>query len=74
MIDEAIKTYKPDIYIGVEDIWAFDGYWDRPWWNKINHMIWTTLDSQPILPQALEAAPKTKNYLYMGFFCRKRYG
>ena len=22
MIDQAIKTYKPDIYIGVEDIWA----------------------------------------------------
>ena len=45
-IDEAIKTYKPDIYVGIEDIWGFTGYWNKPWWDKINHMIWTTLDSQ----------------------------
>ena len=61
-IDQAVKEFKPDVYLGVEDIWAFAGYWDKPWWDKINHMIWTTLDSQPILPQALEAAPKTKNF------------
>ena len=61
-IDQAIKEYKPDIYLGVEDIWAFGGYWDKPWWDKINNMIWTTLDSQPILPQAVEDAPKTKNF------------
>ena len=42
MIDAAIKEYKPDIYIGVEDIWAFDKFWDKPWWNEINSMIWTT--------------------------------
>ena len=61
-IDDAIKEYKPYIYLGVEDIWAFNDYWDKPWWDKINNMIWTTLDSQPILPQAVKAAPKTKNF------------
>lgn len=71
MIDLAIKEYRPDIYIGVEDIWAFSGYWDKPWWNKINNMIWTTLDSQPILPQAAEAAPKTKNFYTWASFAEK---
>ena len=71
MIDAAIKEFKPDIYIGVEDIWAFAGYWDKPWWDKLNHMIWTTLDSQPILPQALEAAPKTQNFYVWSSFAEK---
>ena len=71
MIDKAIQEYKPDVYLGVEDIWAFGGYWERPWWNKINHMIWTTLDSQPILPQAVEAAPKTKNFYAWSSFAER---
>ena len=28
MIDEVIKKEKPDIYIGAEDIWAFNGYYE----------------------------------------------
>lgn len=71
MIDAAIKEYKPDIYIGCEDIWAFGDYWKKPWWDKINHMIWTTLDSQPILPQAVEAAPKTKNFYTWASFAER---
>jgi glycosyltransferase involved in cell wall biosynthesis len=71
MIDNAIAHFKPDIYIGVEDIWAFGGYWNKPWWDNINHMIWTTLDSQPMLPQALEAAPKAKNFFTWASFAEK---
>jgi len=70
-IDQAIQEYKPDIYVGVEDIWAFEGYWNKPWWNKINHMIWTTLDSQPILPQAVEAIKKTKNFYTWASFAER---
>ena len=70
-IDQAIKEFKPDIYLGVEDIWAFSDYWNKPWWDKINNMIWTTLDSQPILPQALDAAPKTKNFYVWASFAEK---
>ena len=71
MIDEVIQTEKPDIYVGVEDIWGFLGYWDKPWWNKINSMIWTTLDSLPILPDAINAAPKIKNYYVWASFAEK---
>ena len=71
MIDEIIKLEKPDIYIGVEDIWGFNGYWDKPWWDKINSIIWTTLDSLPILPDAINAAPKIKNYYVWASFAEK---
>ena len=70
-IDQAIKEYKPDVYLGVEDIWAFNKYWEKPWWDKINSMIWTTLDSQPILPQAIEAAPKTKYFYSWASFAER---
>lgn len=67
-IDDLIKEFKPDIYVGAEDIWGFNGYWKREWWNKINSMIWTTLDSEPILPLAIEAAPSIDNfYVWAGF-------
>ena len=71
MIDKAIKEFKPDVYIGIEDIWAFDGYYEKPWWNKINTMIWTTLDSLPILQSAIDAAPKIKNYYVWASFAEK---
>ena len=49
-IDDIIEKTRPDVYIGVEDIWAFTDYHRKPWWNKVNSMVWTTLDSLPILP------------------------
>jgi glycosyltransferase involved in cell wall biosynthesis len=61
-IDRVIETVKPDVYIGIEDIWAFNETVKKPWWNKINCMIWTTLDSLPILPDAINNAPRIKNY------------
>lgn len=71
MIDKAIKEFKPDVYIGIEDIWAFDGFYQKPWWDKINTMIWTTLDSLPILQSAIDAAPKIKNYYVWASFAEK---
>jgi len=73
MIDQAIQEVKPDVYIGIEDIWAFDGYFEKPWWDKINTMIWTTLDSLPILTSAIDAAPKIKNYFVWASFAEKAF-
>jgi glycosyltransferase involved in cell wall biosynthesis len=70
-IDSAIEKLKPDVYLGIEDIWAFNGFWDKPWWNHITSAIWTTLDSLPILPDAVDAAPKVKNYLVWASFAEK---
>lgn len=71
MIDELIKKEKPDIYVGIEDIWGFSGFWNKSWWNKINCMVWTTLDSLPLLPEAVSAAPKIKNYHVWASFAKK---
>jgi glycosyltransferase involved in cell wall biosynthesis len=70
-IDKAIEIYNPDLYLGVEDIWGIAPYKDRNWWNKINCMAWTTLDSLPILPEAIDAAKDIKNYYVWSSFAEK---
>lgn len=70
-IDDLIREFKPDVYIGAEDIWAFNKYWERKWWNKTNCMIWTTLDSEPILPLAVDAAPHIKNFYVWASFAER---
>lgn len=70
-IDRAINELKPDVYLGIEDIWAFNGFWDKPWWNHITSAVWTTLDSLPILPDAVDAGPKIKNYFVWAKFAEK---
>lgn len=70
-IDSIVAQTKPDVYIGIEDVWAFDGYPDKHWWNKCNCMIWTTLDSLPMLPKAIEIAQKTPNFYVWSEFAEK---
>ena len=36
-------------------------------------MVWTTLDSLPILPQAVQYAPKIKNYFVWASFAEKAF-
>tara|TARA_Y100000593_G_scaffold95031_1_gene198581 strand:+ start:29142 stop:31058 length:1917 start_codon:yes stop_codon:yes gene_type:complete len=60
-LDNVIKQEKPDVYIAVQDIWGVDFSVNKKWFDKIHSVIWTTLDSLPILPAAVEAAPKVKN-------------
>jgi glycosyltransferase involved in cell wall biosynthesis len=67
-IDQIIEDCKPDVYIGVEDIWAFPQYETKPWWNKINKILWTTLDSVPILDQALQMEPHCDKMLVWASF------
>jgi glycosyltransferase involved in cell wall biosynthesis len=71
LIDQVIQSEKPDVYIGAEDIWAFNKYTDKPWWNKTTCAIWTTLDSLPILKDAVENAPKIQNYFVWASFAEK---
>lgn len=69
-IDKVILQEKPDIYFGVEDIWAFTccNLFDKPYWNKIHCFVHTTLDSLPILPDAIKYAEKIKNYFVWAKF------
>ena len=61
-IDRIIKQEEPDVYIAAQDIWGVDFAIEKPWFSKVNSVIWTTLDSLPILPSAVEKANKIKNY------------
>jgi glycosyltransferase involved in cell wall biosynthesis len=61
-LDKIIFEEKPDIYIAVQDIWGIDFAIEKKWFNKITSVLWTTLDSLPILPSAVEKANKIKNY------------
>jgi glycosyltransferase involved in cell wall biosynthesis len=71
MIDHAVEQLKPDIYLGIEDVWAFNGFIEKEWWNKIHCIVHTTLDSLPILPDAVNAANKIKNYFVWASFAEK---
>ena len=70
-LDPVIKEVKPDIYIAVQDIWGIDFSTSRPWFNKINTALWTTLDSLPILPSAINAAKKAENFWVWSKFAEK---
>ena len=61
-MDSVIKEIKPDVLISVQDIWGIDFSISKPWFSKISAALWTTLDSLPILPTAIEAAKKVKNF------------
>jgi glycosyltransferase involved in cell wall biosynthesis len=70
-IDDVILEIKPDVYIGTQDFWGLDYTIDKPWFDKITSCIWTTLDSLPLLPSAVEKAQKIKNYWVWSNFAEK---
>jgi len=70
-IDEIVEECQPDVYLGIEDIWAFTDYHKKPWWNNINKILWTTLDSLPILDQALQMEPHCDKMLVWASFAEK---
>lgn len=70
-LDQAVKREKPDVFIAAQDIWGIDFAVDKCWFQKIPCALWTTLDSLPILPKAIELAPKVKNYWSWADFATK---
>lgn len=72
-LNDIIALEKPDIYIGVQDIWGLDFAIKSEWFDKINSVIWTTLDSLPLLPDAVEYAKKIKNYWVWSDFATKEF-
>jgi glycosyltransferase involved in cell wall biosynthesis len=70
-LDRVINDEKPDVYFAVQDIWGVDFAIEKPWFNKIASVIWTTLDSLPILQSAITNAPKIKNYWIWSNFATK---
>lgn len=71
LLDSVIEKEKPDIYFAVQDIWGIDFAVDRHWFSKIDSVLWTTLDSVPILDSAVKAAKKTKNFWVWSEFAER---
>ena len=69
-IDDIIKQERPDIYLGIEDIWGLDGLWDKKWWKKINSLIWTPIDSLPLLDKHESAAKNSKHLIVQASFAK----
>jgi len=69
-IDDVIEKVKPDVYLGIEDIWGLELF-DKPWWHILTPIIWTTLDSLPILEVAFNAAAKTEDFFVWASFAEK---
>jgi glycosyltransferase involved in cell wall biosynthesis len=70
-LDEVVKAEKPDVFIAIQDIWGINFSVDKPWFKAIPSVLWTTLDSLPILPNAVEIAPKAKHYWSWADFATK---
>lgn len=70
-LDKVIKLEKPDFYFGIEDIWGLHSIWKRQWFNKIHSVIWTPIDSVPLLPLQVEAAKASENFWVKAEFAEK---
>lgn len=57
-IDDIIKEERPDCILAAQDPWGLLHLIDKPYWNKIPCIIWTTLDSLPILDKAINISKK----------------
>jgi glycosyltransferase involved in cell wall biosynthesis len=72
-VNDAIKQVKPDVFIGVQDIWGVESMVKKPWFKKITSAIWTTLDSLPLYPNAIKMAKDVKNYWVWSNFAEKEF-
>lgn len=70
-IDQAVRQEKPDVFFGIQDIWGIDFSISKGWFKLIPSVLWTTLDSLPILPKAVEVAPKVQHYWSWADFATK---
>jgi glycosyltransferase involved in cell wall biosynthesis len=70
-IDSIIEKVKPDIYLGIEDIWAFREFENKEWWKKTKTILWTTLDSSPILHTAKDMYSKCDKMLVWASFAER---
>ena len=74
LLEEVVKDFKPDVYIGVQDWWgAPDFAVDKKFWNKINCIAYWTADSLPLLESAVQKAHKVKNHYVWASFAEKEF-
>jgi glycosyltransferase involved in cell wall biosynthesis len=70
-LDKIIFQERPDVVFCVQDIWGIDFAADKEWFDKVNCVLWTTLDSLPLHEKAIDIAPKVKNFWVWSSFAEK---
>jgi glycosyltransferase involved in cell wall biosynthesis len=70
-LDEVAKKEKPDVVLLAEDIWGINWATKFDWFHKTTSVLWTTLDSRPILPAAIESAKESKHFWSWADFATK---
>lgn len=74
LLEEVIKDFKPDVYIGVQDWWgAPDFAIEKKFWNKINCVAHWTADSLPLLDSSVEKAHKVNHHYVWASFAEKEF-
>lgn len=71
VIDEVVNKEKPDVFIGVNDIWGFDHHMRQPWFKKISTVIHTPIDSVPLLDTHKSACEVSDKVLVMAGFAKR---
>lgn len=71
LADKVVNTFRPDVFISVEDIWGSEVFKGKNWWGKIPSVVHTTLDSRPIYPMAVEMAKSTPYFFSWADFATK---
>ena len=68
-IEQVIKDEKPDILWCSDDIWSFppDKFCDTTWGKHLNLISHITIDSIPILPEAIQQAKNSNFYAWASF-------
>ena len=72
-LDNIIKDFRPDVYIAAQDIWGVDFADQKDWFQHTNSVIWTTLDSLPLMKTSLDIASSVKNYWIWSDFATKEF-
>ena len=68
-VEQVVREEKPDILWCSDDIWAFplDKFCNSKWARHINLISHVTIDSVPILPDAVEQAKKSNFFAWAKF-------
>lgn len=71
-LHKVIEQEKPTIWVGSDDIWAFQPHvYKSNWFKKINSVLHITVDSLPISKMAYEQAKETPYFITWAKFAQK---
>jgi glycosyltransferase involved in cell wall biosynthesis len=73
LIEQVILKEKPDVIIAIEDSWAWNGFLERPIYQKLkdNWIFWSPVDSKPLMAEQLAFFKEVKHSAVKASFAQK---